>query len=72
MHYYSRHEFLKVAVAALPILGVSLFNAGPAHAGADRGRAYGQAQAARIHRQAMEAAMAKAGKRPKDTLRPSR
>jgi hypothetical protein len=70
--HYSRHDFLKAAVAVLPLLGMPWFYTRPARAGAARGGAYGQERAARIHRQAMEEAMAKSGKRPKDTLRPSR
>jgi len=70
--HYSRHDFLKVAVAALPVLGAPWFYANPAHATVAGEGAYSQEQADRIHRQAMEQALARAGKRPKDTLRPSK
>jgi hypothetical protein len=70
--HYSRHDFLKVAVAALPIVGVPWFYSNPAHAGSAREGAYGQARADRIHRRAMEEAIARAGQRPQDTLRTSK
>ena len=70
--HYSRHEFLKVAAATLPALGAPWLYSDPAHAGVAGERGYSQAQADKIHRQAMEQAIARAGKKPKDTLRPSK
>ena len=71
--HYSRHEFLKVAVATLPALGAAWFYSDPAHAGVTKKGPYSQAEADEIHRQAMERAIARAGKRPEDTLlRPSK
>ena len=70
--HYSRHEFLKVAAATLPALGAPWLYSNPAHAEQTREGAYSQSQADKIHRQAMEQAIARAGKKPKDTLRPSR
>jgi hypothetical protein len=69
---YSRHDFLKVAGAALPILGVPWFYSNPAHAGVAREGAYSQARADKIHRHAMEEAIARSSQRPEDTLRPSK
>jgi hypothetical protein len=63
--HYSRHEFLKVAAATLPALGAPWLYSDPAHAEEaeeTRGGAYSQAQADKIHRQAMEQAIARAGK----------
>ena len=69
--HYSRQDFLKVAVAALPIVGSPWFYTNQAHAGVAGEGTYSQARADRIHRHAKEEAIAQAGKRPKDTLRPS-
>ena len=70
--HYSRHEFLKVAAATLPALGAPWLYSNPAHAEQTGEGAYSQAQADKIHSQAMEQAIARAGKKPNDTLRPSK
>ncbi len=70
--HYSRQDFLKIAVAALPFLGAPWFYSDSARAGVTAKGAYSQGQADSIHRQAMERAIARAGKKPKDTLRPSK
>jgi len=54
----SRQDFLKVAVAVLPALGAPWVYSDPARAGVAGQGAYSQAQADRIHRRAMERAIA--------------
>lgn len=70
--HYSRHDFLKVAVAMLPIVGVPWFYSSTARAGVEIEGAYSQAQADRIHSHSMEEAITQAGRRPGDIVRPSR
>jgi hypothetical protein len=68
--HYSRRDFLKVAAAGLPVVGVPWFYASAAHASVGIVGAYTQAQADRIHNRSLEEAIRQAGRRPEDTLRP--
>lgn len=67
--YYSRRDFLKVAVVGLPVVGVPWFSSSAAHAGEEIVGAYSQVEADRIHNRSMEEAIRQAGRRPEDTVR---
>ena len=68
--YYSRRDFLKVAAAGLPVVGVPWLYSSAAHASEGIVGAYTQAQADRIHTRSVEEAIRQAGRRPEDTVRP--
>ena len=64
---YSRHDFLKIAVAGLPVVtGVPWLFTSSARAGADMEGQYTQAQADTIHNRSTEAAIRRAGKDPEE------
>jgi hypothetical protein len=63
--HYSRRDFLKVAVAGLPVVGLPLFFPGVAPA-REAEKEYTQAQAAAIHKRSVEDAIRRAGERPEE------
>jgi hypothetical protein len=64
---YSRHDFLRIAVAGLPVVtGVPWLFTGAAHARSSMEGEYDQAQADRIHNRSTEAAIRQAGKNPEE------
>lgn len=64
---YSRHDFLRIAVAGLPVVtGVPWLLTGTALARSSTRGQYTQAQADRIHYRSTEAAIRRAGKNPEE------
>jgi hypothetical protein len=63
---YSRRDFLKIAAAGLPVVGVPWFYSSTAHAGVETEGAYSQAQADSIHNRSTEEAIRRAGKKPEE------
>ncbi len=64
---YSRHDFLRIAAAGLPVVtGVPWLFASAAHALSSTDDQYGQAQADRIHYRSTEAEIRLAGKKPEE------
>jgi hypothetical protein len=64
---YSRHDFLRIAVAGLPVVtGVPWLFTSAAHARSSTDDGYTQAQADRIHYRSTEAAIRQAGKKPEE------
>ena len=65
--HYSRHDFLRIAAAGLPVVvGAPWFCSGAAHASAKTEGGYTQAQADRIHNRSMEGAIRQAGESPEE------
>ena len=64
MGSYSRHDFLRIAAAGLPVvIGAPWLCSGVAHARAEMEGGYTQAQADRIHNRSTEEAIRRAGER---------
>ena len=64
---FSRHDFLRIAVAGLPVVtGVPWLFAGAAHARPSPEGGYDQARADRIHYRSTESAIRRAGKDPEE------
>ena len=65
---YSRHDFLRIAAAGLPVVvGAPWLCSGAAHARAKKTEGgYIQAQADRIHNRSMEEAIRQAGESPEE------
>jgi len=65
--HYSRHEFLKVAAAGLPVVvGAPWLCSGAADARAKTEGGYTQAQADTIHNRSTEEAIRQAGEKPEE------
>jgi hypothetical protein len=65
--HYSRHEFLKVVAAGLPVVvGAPWLCSGAAHARAKTEGGYTQAQADTIHNRSTEEAIRQAGEKPEE------
>jgi hypothetical protein len=64
---YSRHDFLRIAAAGLPVMiGVPWLCTSAAHARTRMEGGYTQAQADRIHNRSTEAAIRQAGESPEE------
>lgn len=64
---YSRRDFLKIAVAGLPVVvGAPWLCSSAAHAKAELKGGYTQAQADRIHNRSTEKAIRRAGEKPEE------
>jgi len=64
---YSRHDFLRIAAAGLPVVvGAPWLCSGAAHARAKTEGGYTQEQADRIHNRSMEEAIGQAGESPEE------
>ena len=64
---YSRHDFLRIAAAGLPVVvGAPWLCSGVAHAIAKTEGGYTQAQADRIHNRSTEEAIRQAGEKPEE------
>jgi hypothetical protein len=65
--HYSRHDFLRIAAAGLPIvIGAPWLCSSAAHARADMEGGYTQRQADRIHNRSTEEAIMQAGEKPEE------
>ena len=62
---YSRSDFLKI-VAVLPAMGATWFFSSAARAGAAAEEAYAEARADKIHKNATDEKIRKAGKTPEE------
>ena len=64
---YSRRDFLKIAVAGLPVVvGAPWLCSSAAHAKAEMEGGYTQAQADRIHNRSTKKAIRQAGEKPEE------
>lgn len=63
---YSRHDFLRVAAAGLPVVGIPWFFSSVVNAGAERQGEYAQARADRIHMHSTEEAIRRADEEPEE------
>jgi hypothetical protein len=64
--HYSRRDFLRVATAGLPVVGMPWFFSSVAHAGAEPEGRYAQARADRIHNRSTEEAIRQADEDPEE------